>query len=195
MKRLIVVLVVLLSACGGGGTDSTEQAAEQLQSAVEQIDPTSTLPRLQIIDNETAIDNSTGLHWDRYPSTSMTLDNANTYCANTGQGWRLPTEDELTGLHYSDELGSESDWLSAIDAGIFDFAAIDDADIDFPLSPSTVLWTADANPTYQYNSITGIRSSVQAILGYYNHLSHRLWRVDRRTGNLPFMVNAVCVRD
>jgi len=41
-----------------------------------------------------------GLRWDGNDSSNtMTWDNANTYCASLGSGWRLPSKDELVALY------------------------------------------------------------------------------------------------
>ena len=50
------------------------------------------------VRDDTVLDHQTGLVWQREHSGPMTWDKAMSYAANLGDGWRLPTIEELIGL-------------------------------------------------------------------------------------------------
>ena len=82
MKKLItILLVILLTSCGG--SISNEQAA-------------------QIIGNPIKVGNLNLLVTQNYFPKKMNWEDAKKACESLGDGWRLPTKDELTILYQNE---------------------------------------------------------------------------------------------
>lgn len=166
MKNIIIALVILLSACGGG--DHAPQA--------DQPPPVTNLPRFQNVDNYTAIDNTTGLAWDRYGTAlPVTWDNALTYCIDFGTGWRLPSPVEFQNLSYDSELAEwNTDWPLALDVGVFN------------MPPA-----AAVNTTYLWADSPPVNDTTAGLI--YNHNSRILSSATLHGS--PLELNAFCVHD
>jgi hypothetical protein len=93
MKNMIAILTAfLLSACGGGDSSPEYQAPEE---------PT---PRFEVVSQLEAIDNKTGILWERGGSElELNWEDANQYCSTLGAGWTLPSQSEIQELFYDYE--------------------------------------------------------------------------------------------
>ena len=81
--------------------------------------------RFIVNTNGTVFDNTTNLTWQReVPNETFNWKEAKQYAANLGDGWRLPTREELLSIE------DRSGWNPAIDAAAF------------PNTPSEWFWSS-----------------------------------------------------